>query len=341
VAVAVAWACVGCTGNGSSSETSAASSTVAPSSTTTIAAATTAETATSAVPATDTATTPAATAPPDTTSVPSTAACPNGTTIPPGATDLVAINGDIDGDTLDDVVSTYSLDGIPHVHATLATGGNSDTEVPIGAADTVSAQFMDFDHSLGAEVPPPLAVLAIGASKAGTAVGTFLTLTPQYCIRVWHNNTTDDTLFTFRVSAEPIYQGLQCDGAAGSINHSLTTAEPAPGGGWAVSIQPFGHDFTTVELHDVETFTVPDDPDIQHQFGDLTSCGITLFPCARSARPSPTIGRTIAACECSSPVAVERRDGMRPGISSNKGTVSSTATWCRSVTRESPTCASI
>ena len=190
----------------------------------------------------------------------------------------MAINGDIDGDTLNDVVTSYSLSGVPHVHATLATGGNSDVEVPIGNADTVSIQFMDFDHALGAAVPPPVAVLAIGPTKAGTAVGAFLTLTPQYCIRVWHNNTTDDTLFTFRISAEPIYQGLQCDGAAGSINHSLTTAEQNPGGDWAVTLQPFGHNFTTVNLHPVENITVPDDPDIQHEYGDLTSCGITLFP---------------------------------------------------------------
>jgi hypothetical protein len=213
------------------------------------------------------------------TTVPTpTTACPGGTTIPSAATNLVAINGDIDGDTLNDVVTSYSLDGVPHVHATLATGGDSDAEVPVGNADTVTIQFMDFDHALGAAVPPPVAVLAIGPTKAGTAVGAFLTLTPEYCIRVWHNNTTDDTLFTFRISAEEPFQGLQCDGAAGSINHSLTTAQQNPDGSWATTIQPFGHNFTTVELHDVQDQTVLDDPDIQHQYGDLTSCGTTLFP---------------------------------------------------------------
>ena len=280
VAVMVAVAIAGCSSDDTSSGTSTPAST-APSTSTTVVAPTTVESSTTVVvPATEPATTPAPTDP--ATTVPSTApastACPEGTTIPSGATNLVAINGDIDGDTLNDVVTSYSLDGVPHVHATLATGGNSDVEVPIGNADTVSIQFMDFDHALGAAVPPPVAVLAIGATKAGTAVGAFLTLTPKYCIRVWHNNTTDDTLFTFRVSAEPIYQGLQCDGAAGSINHSLTTAEQNPGGDWAVTIQPFGHNFTTVDLHPVQNITVPDDPDIQHQYGDLTSCGITLFP---------------------------------------------------------------
>ena len=243
---------------------------------TTVAATTTVEATTTAVPTTPAPTTVAPTLAP--TTAPASTACPTGTTIPSGATNLVAINGDIDGDTLNDVVTSYSLDGVPHVHATLATGGNSDVEVPIGFADTVSIQFMDFDHALGAAVPPPVAVLAIGATKAGTAVGAFLTLTPQYCIRVWHNNTTDDTLFTFRISAEPIYEGLQCDGAAGSINHSPTTAQQNPGGDWAVTLQPFGHNFTTVELHPVQNITVPDDPDIQHEYGDLTSCGVTLFP---------------------------------------------------------------
>ena len=209
---------------------------------------------------------------------PPVADCAGPTTIPSGATDLVAINADIDGDMLDDVVTSYALDGVPHVHATLATGGNSDKEVPIGNADTVAIQFIDFDHALGAAAPPPVAVLAIGATKAGTAVGAFLTLTPKYCIRVWHNNTTDDTLFTFRISAEPIYQGLQCDGAAGSINHSVTTAEQNPGGDWTVTLQPFGHNFTTVDLHPVQTITVPDAPDIQQQYGDITSCAPALFP---------------------------------------------------------------
>ena len=279
--VAMVLAIASCDDSGSSTGSSVASSAA---STATTAPVTTpvGTTTTTAVPTTPAPTTaPAPTSAAQTTApatVPVSTACPTGTTIPSGATNLVSINGDIDGDTLNDVVTSYSLSGVPHVHATLATGGNSDVEVPIGNADTVSIQFMDFDHSLGAAVPPPVAVLAIGPTKAGTAVGAFLTLTPQYCIRVWHNNTTDDTLFTFRISAEPIYQGLQCDGAAGSINHSLTTAEQNPGGDWAVTLQPFGHNFTTVNLHPVESITVPDDPDIQHEYGDLTSCGITLFP---------------------------------------------------------------
>ena len=138
---------------------------------------------------------------------------------------------------------------------------------------------MDFDYALGAEVPPPVAVLAIGPTKAGTAVGAFLTLTPKYCMRVWHNNTTDDTLFTFRISAEPIYQGLFCDGGMGHIFHSLSTAEPNPDGSWTITLQPFGHNFTTVDLHAPDpTFVEPDSPDIQHNYGDITTCAPALFP---------------------------------------------------------------
>jgi len=267
-----------CDDNGSSSATTAAASTTtSAAATTTTESATSTEAPTTESPTTTAAATTVAPTTPVTTAAPAPA-CPTGAPIAAGATNVAAINGDIDGDTIADAVTSYTLGGVPHVHATLATGGESDVEVPVGNADTVSISFMDFDHSLGAAVPPPLAVLAIGATKAGTAVGTFLTLNPQYCIRVWHNNTTDDTLFTFRISAEPIYEGLQCDGAAGSINHSLTTAEQNSSGSWDITLQTFGHNFTTVDLHPVQNFTVPDDPDIQHQYGDLTSCGLTLFP---------------------------------------------------------------
>ena len=282
--IGVALIMAGCDDTSKSSDQSAASSVASTSTTVAVTTAPTSPT-TSPPPTTASPSTVATTAPPATdepttaATVPISTACPQGTTIPSGATNLVAINGDIDGDTLNDVVTSYSLDGVPHVHATLATGGNSDTAVPIGNADTVSIQFIDFDHALGAAVPPPVTVMAIGASKAGTAVGAFLTLTPKYCIRVWHNNTTDDTLFTFRVSAEPIYQGLFCDAGAGHINHSLSTAEQNPGGDWNITLQPFGHNFTTVDLHPAEpAFVQADGPDIQHDYGDITTCAPALFP---------------------------------------------------------------
>jgi hypothetical protein len=281
IAVVAGLAVTACGGDGTSSEVVSSATTTAPTSTmtaTTAAATTTTTTAAAVAPTTD-ASTPAPTdAPASTPAAPSTT-CAGGAGVPAAATHLVVINGDIDGDTLPDVVTSYSLDGTPHVHATLATGGNSDATVPIGNADTVSIQFMDFDHALGAAVPPPVAVLAIGATKAGTAVGAFLTLTPKYCIRVWHMNTTDDTLFTFRISAEPIYQGLFCDGAMGHINHSLSTAEQNPDGSWTITLQPFGHNFTTVELHASDpTFVAADGHEVQHDYGDIATCAPALFP---------------------------------------------------------------
>jgi hypothetical protein len=272
VVVVAASALIGCGDPGASSGTSASSSSSAP--TTTVVTTTPATTAppSTAAPATS----PGSSEVPASTAPTPQSACPGPATIPSAATQLAAINGDIDGDTMNDVVTSYSLDGVPHVHATLATGGNSDAEVPIGFANTVSISFLDFDHSLGAEVPPPVAVLAIGATKAGTAVGAFLTLTPGYCIGPWHDG---DHIFTFRISAEPPYQGLFCDGAMGSIIHSLSTAEQNPGGDWTITLAPFGHNFTTVDLHGPDsTFVVPDGPDVRHDYGDLTSCGLTLFP---------------------------------------------------------------
>ncbi len=57
---------------------------------------------------------------------------------------------------------------------------------------------------------------------------------------------------------------------------------------------------------------------------------LAISRCVRSRR-----------CGCSLPVGVVRRVGMRSDISSNRGTGSSTPTWCRSVTRGSRICASI
>jgi hypothetical protein len=278
IAVAAGLAVTACGSSAATSQATTPAATAAPTITTAAATLAPAITTTTAVPTTPP-TTPAPTDAPPTTTAAANTNCPGGTTIPSGATNLVAIDGDIDGDTLNDVVTSYSLAGVPHVHATLATGGNSDTEVPIGNADTVSIQFMDFDHALGADVPPPVAVLAVGATKAGTAVGAFLTLTPKYCIRVWHVNTTDSTLFTFRISAEPIYQGLFCDAGMGHINHSLSTAEQNPDGSWTVTLEPFGHNFTTVELHDAEpTFVAPDGPEVKQDYGDISTCATALFP---------------------------------------------------------------
>jgi hypothetical protein len=208
--------------------------------------------------------------------VPASVTCAGGG-IPSGAAVSTTIHGDIDGDLHPDTVTEYSLAGQPHVHARLASGRQSDTALPIGNASHVTISFENFDYSLGAATKPPVAVLAIGATKAGTAVFSFLTLTPQYCIRAWH--TSGGQLFVGRISNEPIYQGLTCDTAMGHRYYSLTTATPA-GGGFDVSQQVFRHNFTTVVLDPpLAVQHVTASADVAHLYGDFAGCDhAPLFP---------------------------------------------------------------
>lgn len=199
--------------------------------------------------------------------------------IAPGADIGTVLHGDIDGDLADDTVTEYSLNGVPHVHALLATGGNSDAEVQIGFADHVAISFEDFDYSLGAPKKPPVAVLAVGPTKAGSAQFTFLTLTTQYCIRPWHLDGAG--MFVGRISAEGPYEGLSCEIAAGNRYYALNTAaQSVPGGNWTITQTVINHNFTTV-LFDppLPSFTMPDGPDVRTMYGDLYGCDTPpLFP---------------------------------------------------------------
>lgn len=206
---------------------------------------------------------------PSTTAVP---ACEGAGGIAPSPDIGTVLHGDIDGDLADDTITEYSLDGVPHVHALLATGGHSDAEVPIGFADHVEISFEDFDYSLGAQTPPPLVVLAVGATKAGTAQFTFLTLTTDHCIRPWH--LAGGAMFVGRLSAEGLYEGLSCETAAGSRYYALNEAEQAsPGGDWTITQTVIRHDFTLVQFDPpLPTFTMPDGPAVQPLFGDFSNC---------------------------------------------------------------------
>jgi hypothetical protein len=188
------------------------------------------------------------------------------------------IHGDIDGDTHNDTITEYSIGGVPHVHAQLFTGGQSDAAVQIGNADHVQISFEDFDHSLGAATPPPVAVLAIGATSAGSAVFSFLTLTTHYCIMPWH--IANGTMFVGRISQQGPYSGLMCDGAAGHVYYSLTSAEPASGGGFTVTTQLMHHNFTLLTLDAAQTSHSTDpDSTVKHQYGDFSNCNhAPLFP---------------------------------------------------------------
>jgi len=144
--------------------------------------------------------------------------------------------------------------------------------VQIGFADHVQISFEDFDYALGAPTPPPVAVLAVGATRAGTAVYTFLTLTTQYCIRPWHA-AGGGAMFVGRIAADGPYEGLSCETTAGNRYYAMNEATQAvPGGDWTVHQTLINHNFTQIELTDLGTITVPDSPDIQDLYGDFSGC---------------------------------------------------------------------
>lgn len=245
----------------SSTSTSSASTSSALETTTTIQVATT----TATVPATTTAppTVPPTTVDPD--------ACSGADGIPSGADIGTTIFGDVDGDLADDTITEYSLDGIPHVHSLLASGGQSDAEVRIGNADHVQISFYDFDYSLGAPTKPAVAVLAIGATSAGSAAFAILTNTIHYCIAPWH--TESGEMFVGRISAQGPFEGLWCDHAAGSVYNSLTYAEPDLLGGWIVTTTLLHHNFTLLTMDAPQTIIASGtDAEIQAQYGDIVGC---------------------------------------------------------------------
>jgi hypothetical protein len=261
----------------STAENSIGTSTPTSGADTTLASETTAA-ATTAAPTTAAPTTAAPTtaaAPPTTAAA---VACAGAGGIPAGADIGTTLHGDVDGDLAADTITEYSLGGVPHVHSQLATGGQSDAEVQIGNGDHVSISFEDFDHSAGAATPPPVAVLAVGATKAGTAVYTFLTNTTHYCIEPWH--VAGGQMFVGRISAEGPYEGLLCDGAAGHIFYNVTSADPAPAGGFDVTTKVMHHNFTLLTFDAPQT-SHTNDPEatVQHTYGDITNCSTPpLFP---------------------------------------------------------------
>ena len=217
----------------------------------------------------------ASTAPPTTTDPD---ACAGADGIPPGATIGTTIFGDVDGDLVDDTITEYSLAGVPHVHSELATGGHSDAAVPIGNAAHVEVSFIDFDYSIGAPTKPPVAVLAIGSTGAGSAAFTLLTNTTHYCIQPWH--TDDGNMFVGRISAQSPFEGLFCDHAAGSVFNNLTLAEPDFIGGWNITTRLLHHNFTLIVIDEPQSANVADtENNIQAQYGDIVGCGHDpLFP---------------------------------------------------------------
>ncbi|MCE9623380.1 MAG: hypothetical protein K8R99_13650 [Actinomycetia bacterium] len=204
--------------------------------------------------------------------------CSGADGIPSGADIGATILGDVDGDLADDTITEYSLNGVPHVHSQLASGGHSDAEVQIGNADHVEISFYDFDYSLGAPTKPAVAVLAIGATSAGSAAFAILTNTIHYCIAPWHLD--DGSMFVGRISAQGPFEGLFCDHAAGNVYNNLTYAEPDQIGGWNVTTTLLHHNFTLLIMDAPQTFVASGtEADIQAQYGDIVGCDhAPLFP---------------------------------------------------------------
>ena len=180
------------------------------------------------------------------------------------------ISGNLDGDGLDDTVQAYTAtDGVPHVFVLRGTGNASDATVPISPADHVSISFEDVDHSLGAPVPPPLVVMAIGNGPAGSAVGTFLSLNTDGCIQQWQLSSGP---FTFAIDQRGPFSGLLCDGAAGRRFYVLRTATPDGAGSVLTTSLEISHTGVFVTLARLGDETIPDDPSVQHNFGDIQNC---------------------------------------------------------------------
>ena len=203
--------------------------------------------------------------------------CPGLTEIPADATNVQTISGDIDGDLHPDQVTSYtSSDDVPHIHAALAFGKQSDVEIPLGFSDTVSISFEDFDHSAGAAIPPPVAVLALAQGNAGSQFAAFLTLTKKYCIKPW---TQGDTMFVVRISQQGPYTGLRCDHTAGHTHYLQVSANQNGDGSWLITSEEIKHNFTTAKLTSLPDTTVPDDPNIAHEYGDIVGCDhAPIFP---------------------------------------------------------------
>jgi hypothetical protein len=208
--------------------------------------------------------------PPSTSPVVPSRLCPGITTLPAGAVTGDQITGNLDGDGLDDTVTAYTAaDGIPHVFVQRGSGNASDAAVPISPADHVSISFEDVDHALGAAVPPPLVVLAIGAGPAGSAVATFLSLNTDGCLQQWQLSSGP---FTFLIDQRGPFSGLLCDGAAGRRFYVLRTATPDGAGNVVTSSLEISHTGVFVTLARLGDETIPDDPSVQHNFGDILNC---------------------------------------------------------------------
>jgi hypothetical protein len=208
--------------------------------------------------------------------------------VPGNGTDFQTIWGDVDGDTLLDNVTLYKFQNAWHVNVTsTVTSKQSDTTIALDVDDTVSVSFEDIDHALGADVPPPVAIMALGRGPNADGIFgnfTFLTLKQDYCVAQW---TYQGAPFQWVALQEPGHAtGLMCEGAAGSIHYALVDSLQNPDGSWHVITRELGHDFTSATIEFLPEQDVPDSPDFLDQYGNIFNCGHA--PLAAAPAPSPT-----------------------------------------------------
>ena len=140
--------------------------------------------------------------------------------------------------------------------------------------DTMSISFEDIDHSAGAAVPPPVAVMAMGQGANDKGIlgnFTFLTNSPDYCIQQWMYQAEP---FQWVALQEPGHvTGMTCEGAAGTIYYTLLDSEQNGDGSWHVITRRLTHNFTTADIEFLPEQDVADSPDFAAQYGNIVGCG--------------------------------------------------------------------
>src|SRR6266508_1625896 len=162
--------------------------------------------------------------------------CGTNVGVPGDAEHPQQIWGDIDGDTVPDPVTVYAFGGAWHVNVISSVKNRqSDTTLHLNVQAWVAPSFEDIDHALGAEVPPPLAIMAMGTGPNTEGIlgnFTLLTLNTHYCVTQWKYQGAP---FQWVALQAPGHMtGMQCEGAAGSIAYVLTDSLQNADGSWKV-----------------------------------------------------------------------------------------------------------
>jgi len=154
----------------------------------------------------------------------------------------------------------------------------SDAAVTLLVDDEAALSFENVDYSLGAETPPPVAVMVTGsgANHLGILANfTFLTNTPDYCIEQWTYDPPNKPIEPFQWVVrrdEGIATGMVCEGAAGSRYYALFDSTPNLDGSWRVVTRLLTHRFTRAEVTFEPITAVPDSPEFLGRYADIVGC---------------------------------------------------------------------